>query len=598
MKWGDPMMLEKFKAFGLLKKITLVYIAFIVIPAILVFLIVYYQTYRYTQMEAVDSGKRSLEQMNYYLKNKTDIVESISNNISLNPRLNLFLSSEFEMSADTLEEYRTFISPLLEYAMSFHKVNLRRIAIYMNNNSIPTGFGTFYHDDIIRDKEWFSLFAKSDKTTMWMIPEKNDFSGETGDTLVFTYVQKIFSINGKYLGFVVIDIPLEKWFSFISNIFKGDEKVFILDRNNQFIYPITTSNERTIYDPVLEGLVNSNDYSIQRGEMYIYEKGMVAGITVGMVKTNFNKFGSFRAVSVILMVFILLAVILIVMFYVVLRKFFVKINKSIKIMNKAIESDYGLRIPIDRKDEIGQIAERFNMLIEKIQALIKDSVKRENAHKDAQLRALQMQINPHFIYNTLDIFVMKAELAGNYEVAEAIVHFGKMLRYNMNLKLIYTSLQTAIQYVVSYMSIQKLKYGDKVHLNIDLPEELVHVPVLKFMIQPIVENSIKHGMKGINRMDGTLQIHIGVKRENRRIRIVVSDNGSGIDEESLARLNSRLRHFDYESEQDSGDRGIGLQNINERLKLFFSKEYYIQIESVEGRYTRTIFTIPESDDWK
>ena len=258
-------------------------------------------------------------------------------------------------------------------------------------------------------------------------------------------------------------------------------------------------------------------------------------------------------------------------------------------MTLAIHNDFKSRIPVNRKDEIGQIAQNFNILLEKINVLLRNLVIKETAHKDAQFKALQFQINPHFIYNTIDVYVNKLALAGNYEIADSIADFGRMLRYNIGRKEIFTTLRMELDYIKSYIGIQKLRFEERLKLNINVPKELLGFKIIKFILQPVVENSILHNM---NENGMKLEINIDVRMSDEKLIISISDNGHGIEPSKLKELNNQFITSRYKQFSDPGNTNIGLQNINERLKLFYGNEYHIRMKSVYGRNTTTILTIP------
>jgi sensor histidine kinase YesM len=268
------------------------------------------------------------------------------------------------------------------------------------------------------------------------------------------------------------------------------------------------------------------------------------------------------------------------------------------VMRIVAKGNFNIRIPNAHNDEVGQMAESFNVLIEKINFLINDVVKKETAYKDAQLTALQYQINPHFIYNTIDIFRMKLELEGNYEMADSITSFGKMLRYNINRDSQYATIKEEVDYIEKYLNLQKLRYGERIVFVADLPEDFKNIKIIRFMLQPIVENSIKHGIDNYKK---GLYIQIKFIKRMRCVQVEVIDNGKGINDAELELLNKQLKNSKALEKKNDTYKNIGLENINARIKLFYGEQYYIKLESIEGEYTKAIINIPmlriEGDDY-
>jgi sensor histidine kinase YesM len=239
------------------------------------------------------------------------------------------------------------------------------------------------------------------------------------------------------------------------------------------------------------------------------------------------------------------------------------------------------------------MAESFNILIEKINVLISDVIKKETAQKDAQLTALQYQINPHFIYNTIDIFRMKLELEGNYEMADTITDFGKLLRYNINRDSQYATIKEEVDYIEKYINLQRIRYGEKIKFSVDLPEDFNNIKIIRFMLQPVVENSIKHGIDS-NKKEIYIQIKFFKKIDCVQIHVI--DNGRGINEAELEILNNQLKNSIALEKKNNTDKNIGLENINARIKLFYGEQYYIELESIEGEYTKAVINIPYIQD--
>jgi two-component system sensor histidine kinase YesM len=205
---------------------------------------------------------------------------------------------------------------------------------------------------------------------------------------------------------------------------------------------------------------------------------------------------------------------------------------------------------------------------------------------------LQAQINPHFIYNTINLFSAKTELAGLYDVSEAFADFGQILRYNMNNQSAYATIDQEIHHVLRYIRLQKMRFGERLTINWTCEEQILQTPIIRFILQPVVENSIAHGMRNRSR----LLITLDVKQNSRReIIIIISDNGAGISDTKLATLNRFFEQGTNDAPpvfaQGTGS-GIGLGNINERLRLFYGDVYTIKMESAEGHFTRTLITVP------
>ncbi|HOO28519.1 MAG TPA: histidine kinase, partial [Lachnospiraceae bacterium] len=204
-----------------------------------------------------------------------------------------------------------------------------------------------------------------------------------------------------------------------------------------------------------------------------------------------------------------------------------------------------------------------------------------------QIKALQNQINAHFIYNVLESVKMMAEINEEYEIADAISSFGKLLRYGMRWKSQYVTVEEEIDYIKDYLALFNLRFDYEISLNLTLSPGIMSQEIPKMSLQPIVENAVSHGMEEITE-DSAIDINGEVEDDSCYIRI--RDPGCGMSEEEVDRLRKRLRG-EIADISGSGN-GIGLKNVQDRLQIRFGPEYGIKVTSKEGVYTQVEVKIP------
>jgi len=240
-----------------------------------------------------------------------------------------------------------------------------------------------------------------------------------------------------------------------------------------------------------------------------------------------------------------------------------------------IGGDLTVREPVRSETyEIRTLSEGMEQMIARINAQIQEITQKQTSLRKAELALLQAQINPHFLYNTMEVFSARMELAGLYEESGAISAFCRMLRYNMNTKDMTVAMKQEIRQVKDYLAIQKIR---KIPFEIafDIPPELMEEPVIRFLLEPFVENSFKY--RGAV---SPLYIRIAVQSLGRQMEITIENNGESISPDRLAELNERFRSEPV-SVKSPGSR-VGLTNINSRLKLFYGEGHYIQASSGGG----------------
>lgn len=570
-------MLRYMNAMSIKSKVMLAFVMLILLPFSALGLYTYDQSQRYLRAQMIANASTTLKQMAFTIENKIDLLESLSDSITYNYRLQQFLGSPFS-GDDSLDTYFSYAAPLINYAMMFQKVNTEKISVYMKNDSIPEGFGAFFRASRAMQEPWYAAFAQSGTKSAWIVRD----SPESGRT--YGYVQKMVSLEGADIGFTLVEVrPGDLLATTMQEDPQTGQNVVIADAQGHLVFPAGSAVGLPL--PLQQKLADGG-HSVRGSRLYIGERLNRVGLSMLMNAKLPRTANSWQVASNL--IFIAATVVLLFAFYSVLKMALRTMRTSIRQMDLAIESGFE-PIPIQRRDEFGVISERFNLLLNKITTLMKDMIRKETIQKDAQLAALQSQINPHFIYNTLDMFSARMELAGQFEVSDAMADFGKMMRYNMDGRSKFATLESEIRYLEQYMNLQKVKYGNDVELDIQVPGELLGLRMIRFILQPIVENSIKHGFPA----NGSLRIVLtACRKPEGTVLISIKDNGPGIEETRLASLNRRFRDSDYAPPDDQTRESIGLGNINERLKLFYGEVYAIRLNSLEGEYAETIVTIP------
>ena len=238
---------------------------------------------------------------------------------------------------------------------------------------------------------------------------------------------------------------------------------------------------------------------------------------------------------------------------------------------------------LDREKQYSHQLEEKNDAIELEQRL----------KRRAELQALQAQINPHFLYNTLDSIRWKAEAAGAEDISQMVRDLANFFRIGLSRGREIIPLEQEICHVRSYLDIQKMRYGDRLDYQIRIPEELKKLYTVKLLIQPLAENSIYHGIKESDRK-GTILITAG--EEPGGVYLCVRDDGLGISQETLTILNADLKRGVTVS-----DGGYGIFNVNERIRLYFGRDYGLELRSCTGEWTEAVIHlpkyIPERTEW-
>jgi len=241
--------------------------------------------------------------------------------------------------------------------------------------------------------------------------------------------------------------------------------------------------------------------------------------------------------------------------------------------------------------EIDELSENFNDKIIRIKELIENIKIEQKNKKNTELWLLQSQINPHFLYNTLDTVVWMAEAGDSKKVVEMITALSSFLRIGLNNGRRFIQIREEIRHIESYLKIQKFRYEDILEYSIEIEDSLYDMRILKLLLQPIVENALYHGIK-YKRSGGKICIKGYIK--NDRIILSIMDNGIGMDSIKLASLRSIIEGKSIEENDKvrTSSEGFGIYNVAERIRLYYGNEYGIIIESEEGVGTNVMIELP------
>jgi two-component system sensor histidine kinase YesM len=268
--------------------------------------------------------------------------------------------------------------------------------------------------------------------------------------------------------------------------------------------------------------------------------------------------------------------------------------KKLTGLMKTVEmGDFQVDLKVQSGDEVGMLARSFNSMISTIRELIQKNYQIEIRQKEAELYALQSQINPHFMYNTLETIGMAVEEGETEQVVDMVTLLGRMLRFSVSNQSKSVTIAEEVQHVKDYLTIQKFRFEDRVYFDIvqvmdDHDLHALYTP--KFILQPIVENAIKYGLETRK----ALEIHIAVSQEfgarsgKRDIVIRIRDNGPGIPSDRLNELEQSLKKISFEGRSSH----FGLINVNARIVMMHGTDYGLQLHSIVDKGTEVIIRIP------
>lgn len=405
----------------------------------------------------------------------------------------------------------------------------------------------------------------------------------------FTLGRKIIDFNTlEYCGFLMIDLDEVILEQAYTNLLEDNStEIFIVNNYGKIISHSDKNKigKSIIFEPyaneVLSDKVGHNYIQYKDGIDKVAIYSTIEGHDWKLVKTISTNY-LYEEINKIQRYFIIGGVIYgftIIFFMIIFSiRYTEPMIKMMGVIKKVEQGDLNARTDIQSNDEIGELGNSLNKMISEMQILIDKLVKEEQSKKEVELEALHAQINPHFLYNTLNTIKWMAKIQGNKSVSNAITALVKLLRISTNLGKDMIMLREEIDYVRNYVVIQKLRFNEAITMKFEIDESCLELTVPKLILQPIVENSIIYGMED-GRAD--INIEISVFKKNNNLIIEISDNGPGVDNEIIANI--------FKSTSDKNKFStVGLNNVNQRIKLYCGDGYGLKIETEQGKGTRVI----------
>lgn len=278
-----------------------------------------------------------------------------------------------------------------------------------------------------------------------------------------------------------------------------------------------------------------------------------------------------------ILVWILLFILAMILANIFSRRIVRPVNQLVEAMKQIGSGDFGIRLSVQGKDEMQYLTEKYNEMGEKIQLLIEQNYKSEIRKKEAEIMALNLQLNPHFLYNTLNIINMMALEEGNDEVSKMLISLSDMLQYTFRNRQELVEFNEEYVWLQNYLHIMKIRFEGKFEVIYKIDKNVYQYLIPKLLLQPLVENAIIHGFREMNR-GGVLQVT--AEKHGQELYLEVVDNGRGMDEEELEYARSK----DYNR--------IGLNNAEMRIHLIYGEKGKLNVVTAKGKGTKIIVMIP------
>jgi len=547
-----------------------------------------------------------VDQISQNIRRELARLEYDSIDIAFSQRVQNVLNNYNELTEWEVYDTELGIQKVLAKKFSFlHDVS--DVLLYTNDADRIVAYGdnTMYRLDLEKEYRRNLLKTVYEKKgePVWTIInrdyEKHYIENEDNDNRYGVVICRTIAdiTDGKQLGYIIIRTN-EHYF---SNIYKdidighgadifimNSEGMVVSSRNSQIEVSKKYRHKEVINKLHASKMQNTQSFKLSlEGDLFLAAYSpikntdwyVVSTIPFSYLNSESKKIGLYTFAIGIICFFAA-----IILSIIISESVSIPLNKLIASMNEAKKGNFYPGLKDRTRDEIAEVSSNFNEMLYEINTLLESIKNKEKQKRVAELNALQAQINPHFLSNTLNTakWLASIQRAGNIE--ELITSLIELLHISMSKDNELISVREEIEYVKNYITIQKYRYYEKFKVRFEIQDEVLDCKILKLILQPLVENSIMHGIKPL---DTQGLIIVKVFKQEGNLKITVSDNGAGIPEDVKKSIFSEDKQ-----NRKSKFSGIGLPNINERIKLYFGSKYGIQIVSVPYVITKFEIVLP------
>lgn len=585
-----------YRNLSLKKKLLFSYILLIVIPLVILGFYSYYYFSNTLYEKVVISSQESNAQ----------IVKNIDNFLTSLSKISEFPSLDDTVSSILRKDYTKSENRFVEILSDVEDANasLYKGVFYMNEyigsvTVVPNNIDYVFNVSIIpkytisypdKSQKWYQDILKAEaKAVIFGI--HRDFLQTDGEYVISVGRSIVDPFTNKSYGVTVLNVKADRIMTLWKDISLTPESKFaVLDNKNNIIYSngigVSGENISTIpgfskvidQDGSTETIIDGEDVYLNIATSELYQWRVVS---ITPKDELFSEIYNIRDITV------LLCIVLILLALSVSTIIATGITKPVLMLKKSMISvengDLNVTSSISG-GEIGELSSGFNRMISETRKLIQKIYEQETEKRDAEIIALQSQISPHFLYNTLNTIKWMAKIQGSTGIVNALGSLIQLLTFASKNKDNLISIKEELEQLNYYVDIMNLRFNDKFSVEYRVDDEALKCMTLKFLLQPIVENAIIHGFEDLS---GNGVINITIVKKDDRIIYDVIDNGKGIDQETIRKI---LYSEEYSSKKKFSK--IGLYNVNKRIKLEFGESYGVEIPEETGKNSRVHVEIP------
>jgi len=533
-----------------------------------------------------------VKQVNTNIKAYVNGMEYITDMVDRNPYVQQYLSPQGYQTEGEAYHGRMAVAMFLE-SMAVSREDISSVSVFGYNGRFATGHPSLELNPYVdyAQLNWYRNAQEEGGAYVISSSHVQPVFKDRYPWVVSLSTELRSRSDGAKLGIFLIDLNFSVMNNMLQDIRLGQQGyLFIIDAEGKIVYH---PQQQLIYSNLkteeITRVLQVNNASFTSGEgaglkMYTVQDSGFGWKIVGVTYMNelVGNLDEMRLSFIVLgLVCIVLAVII---SFMVSRRIGQPLKQLQSYMKEVEKGNFDIQVPVPTTIEIGRLARAFNMMVGKIKELMAQVVQDQELKRANEIRALQAQINPHFLYNTLDSIIWMAESKRSDEVVLMTSALAKLFRASISNGEELVTIHIELAHITNYLKIQKMRYKNKLDYEIQISESVRNYMTIKLILQPIVENAIYHGIK-MKRGPG----RITIKSEETKtdIVIIVADNGCGMEPEHVSTLLERSGRADKDG------RGVGVGNVHGRLKLYYGPQYGLRFESTPGEGTAVYIRFPK-----
>ena len=584
----------KKKKFSLSDRVIIIIIAFLLISSILWSFVMLYNITKNAGENALKDEQTYMDGVNANLQSVEEVCslaqQMVLNNTTIINYIDFVRTGKDYSAVKKIDFYDNELGFL--YNMTNINPYLYQIRLFVDA-PITEKKPCFYRIDRIQNLDW----SDNIEDNSWKFDYlDNVFLNSVNNVRLVGLITNITDFDGNNIGVLEVSTKIDSLFEdfyeknsddmccFItgSQVHTSDNNIKFFNDNKEDILKFTKN--------VSSGISTETTLDDTKCIVSVLPCKSLNGYFVHVNNTEKTIYSYYRGQFTYIIVVFLSIIIFSIIVILLIRNIFKRFN-TLTYEVRQIKTGTVVRLTETGNDEISELGIQINKMLDTLEQLNIENTNKQLLVKNAELRSLQNQINAHFMYNVLESIKMMAEIKGDFDISDAITTLGNMFRYSMKWTSGMVSLKDEVKYIKDYLNLLNLRFDYKITLSLKIPEEFLNTQIPKMSLQPLVENSVYHGIE--NLAEDTV-IYIKVFTTDGIINIEVSDMGVGMSEEALNELLKKINSIDYVN--DGREHGRALYNVQQRIKMYFGQEYGLQIYSRENAYTKVVIQIPQDKE--